>query len=357
MSYEKRVKFLVNALYYGVIAVLALLLLKFGWDYLSPFVTGFIVAYFLKPVINKINVYLKIKRSIAAVLCVLLFYGVTVWLLVLVGVQLALLIRNRFYLLPDFYSAEIVPVVTRLLDWVQSFLVSIDPGVQSAVEEAINNIMANMGTYISDISMGVLGYISTAATKVPAFLIRTLITVIASFFISLDYYKLTYFIARQLNTKQITMLYEVETYTKSALLKYIKSYALIMFITFCEIGTGLFLLGVEKPFLIAILIAAFDILPVLGSGGILVPWAVISLVTGDIFLGVGIAILYVTITVIRNIIEPKIVGRQVGLHPVVTLACMYVGTMVMGILGLFLFPVSMSILIQLNDSGKIKIFK
>ena len=107
----------------------------------------------------------------------------------------------------------------------------------------------------------------------------------------------------------------------------------------------------------AILIAVFDILPVLGSGGILVPWAVISLVTGDIFLGVGIAILYVTITVIRNIIEPKIVGRQVGLHPVVTLACMYVGTMVMGILGLFLFPVSMSILIQLNDSGKIKIFK
>lgn len=87
------------------------------------------------------------------------------------------------------------------------------------------------------------------------------------------------------------------------------------------------------------------------------PWAVISFVTGDVFLGVGIIVLYVTITVIRNIIEPKIVGRQVGLHPVVTLACMYVGTKVMGILGLFLFPVSMSILIQLNNSGKIKIFK
>lgn len=357
MSYENRKKFLVNAMYYGLIIAAAVLFLKFGRYYVSPFITAFVVAYFLKPVINKVNVYLKIKRSISAVLCVFLFYGVTVWALSMLGVQLAFLIRNLFYLLPDFYASELAPVFSRRLDGLQRFLISIDPAMESVVSDAVKTISDNMGTYISNLSMGALGFISSAVAGVPSFLIRTLITVIASFFISLDYYKITYFIARQLSQKQISMLYEVENYTKSALLKYLKSYALIMLITFCEIGAGLFLLGVDKSLLIAFMIAVFDILPVLGSGGILVPWTVISFATGDVFMGFGLLALYVTVTVIRNIIEPKIVGRQVGLHPVLTLACMYIGTMLMGILGLFLFPVTMSIIVQRNKSGKIKIFK
>lgn len=95
----------------------------------------------------------------------------------------------------------------------------------------------------------------------------------------------------------------------------------------------------------------------LGTGGIIIPWAVISLIQGNIFLGCGLLILYIAITIIRNIVEPKIVGSQLGLHPVVTLASMFVGLQVFGGLGLFGMPITLSLLKHLNDNGTIHILR
>lgn len=89
----------------------------------------------------------------------------------------------------------------------------------------------------------------------------------------------------------------------------------------------------------------------------MIPWAIISLITGDFFRGFGLLILYLLITVIRNIVEPKIVGHQVGLHPVVTLASMLAGLNLFGIIGLFGFPITLSLLKNLNDRGVIRLFK
>ena len=124
-----------------------------------------------------------------------------------------------------------------------------------------------------------------------------------------------------------------------------------------DANTGLTVLKVPGAVLIAACIAVFDILPVLGTGGIMIPWAILSLITGDFFRGFGLLILYLVITVIRNIIEPKIVGHQVGLHPVVTLASMLAGLNLFGIIGLFGFPITLSLLKNLNDRGVIHIFK
>lgn len=357
MTYEKRVKFLVDFLYGAIILGGLFLLFKYGWDYISPFVVGFAVAFALKPLVNKINVYTKINRSICAVGCVAAFYILAIGALSMAGVQLFALARNLIYALPDFYTEEITPVLAALLDRLEETLISIDPALGDVLQEYTDQILGNMAGKITDLSVTALGRLSGIITQVPSFLIKTLVAVIASFFISVDYYGITFFIAKQLKPKQVQMLYQVEQYTKTALIKYIKSYSLIMFITFCELSVGLTLLGVNKSVVIAFLISVFDILPILGTGGILVPWRFISIVTGDIAFGAGIAIMYCIITVIRNIIEPKIIGDQVGLHPVATLAAIFIGTKLMGIVGLFLFPVSLAILKQLNDAGKIKLFK
>ncbi|MBR6609197.1 MAG: AI-2E family transporter, partial [Oscillospiraceae bacterium] len=142
-----------------------------------------------------------------------------------------------------------------------------------------------------------------------------------------------------------------------ALVQYIKSYSLILFITFAEIAAGLWLLGVKRAVLIAMLIAVFDILPAVGTGGIIIPWGIISIALGDVFMGIGLLALYLIVTVVRNTLEPKIVGEQVGLHPVATLMAMFLGSKIMGIIGLFGFPIALVILTKLNDSGKIKLFK
>ena len=153
------------------------------------------------------------------------------------------------------------------------------------------------------------------------------------------------------------MIHEVKGYVSGTLIKCILSYGLIMCITFTEITIGLLLMKIPNAVLIAACIAVFDILPVLGTGGIMIPWAIISLIIGDYFIGFGLLVLYLVITVIRNIIEPKIVGHQVGLHPVITLASMLAGLNLFGIIGLFGFPITLSLLRNLNDKGVIKIFK
>ena len=128
-----------------------------------------------------------------------------------------------------------------------------------------------------------------------------------------------------------------------------------MFITFCEITIGLHILkliGAYKGgyiFAIAVCTAIVDILPVFGSGTILIPWGVISLFIHKVPLGIGLLIIYGVITVIRQVIEPKIVSSNVDVHPVITLMSMYIGIQVFGVLGILILPITVVIIKTLND--------
>ena len=357
MTYEKKHKFLTDFFYYGIILVGAVFLVKYAWEYLTPFVIAFVVAFSLKPLVNKVNVHLKIKRSIAAILVVAAFYIVVLAVISLTGVQIVFFIRNIVYTLPDYYTNEVVPVISGILHNAQKFMSTIDPGITAVAEEYIAGIIADVGSWVSSFSVTMLSKISAGLASVPGLFIKTLITIIASFFISVDYYEITFFIAKQLDTKWISIMYDAEEYAKTALVQYIKSYSLILFITFCEITLGLWLLGIKRPALISLLISVFDILPAVGTGGIIIPWGIIALIMGDIPLGIGMLALYLIVTVVRNTIEPKVVGEQVGLHPVITLMSMFLGSQIMGIVGLFGFPIGLVILTKLNNSGKIKLFK
>ena len=120
---------------------------------------------------------------------------------------------------------------------------------------------------------------------------------------------------------------------------------------------GLLFLRIPYAVFIALGIAVFDILPVLGTGGILLPWTVVMLVLGDYPMAVGILLLYIVITVVRNSLEPKIVGKQVGLHPLITLIAMFVGLQLGGLPGLIAAPMSIVILVNMEKSGAIHLFE
>jgi predicted PurR-regulated permease PerM len=109
--------------------------------------------------------------------------------------------------------------------------------------------------------------------------------------------------------------------------------------------------------MIAIAIAIFDILPVAGSGGILIPWAIISLVLGYLPRAIGLLVIYAVITVIRQYIEPKIVGSSLGVNPIVTLAGLYFGLKLFGVLGMFIVPIGLMTLKAFNDAGRIHLYK
>ena len=162
---------------------------------------------------------------------------------------------------------------------------------------------------------------------------------------------------RQFDQKTMNIILQIKEYVAGTLFVCIRSYALIMSITFLELALGLTVIGVDRSLLIAFLISVFDVLPVLGTGGIMIPWTILTALQGNYPLSAGLLTVYLIITVIRNIIEPKIVGSQIGLHPVVTLSSMFVGAQLFGVLGLFGFPIGLSLLRHLNDNGTLRVYK
>ena len=126
-----------------------------------------------------------------------------------------------------------------------------------------------------------------------------------------------------------------------------------MLITFVELSIGLSVLGVRNAIPIAFGISMFDILPVLGTGGIVLPLAVFSLLTKNYFLGIGLLVLYAAVTIIRNFIEPKIIGDQLGLNPIVTIISIYLGFVWIGVGGMILMPITVQILLTLHRKGVI----
>ena len=181
--------------------------------------------------------------------------------------------------------------------------------------------------------------------------------IIATVFITADYPLLKGFVLGQLSAPQRQRAHEIRVHLGKTLGRYVRSYALILLITFCELSAGLLLLGVDAAVLIALLIALFDILPVVGSGTVLIPWAIITAILGNYRLAAGLLLLYVVIVIVRNVIEPKIVGQQVGLHHIVTLLSMVVGTYVFGPIGLLGLPVALAIAVSMNDAGVIRLFR
>ncbi|MDF2611951.1 MAG: putative rane protein, partial [Lachnospiraceae bacterium] len=107
--------------------------------------------------------------------------------------------------------------------------------------------------------------------------------------------------------------------------KFIKAYAAIISITFLELSAGFWILGIPNALLFGGLIAIIDVMPILGTGAVLLPWSIIAFILGNTKVGIGMLVIYIVITVVRQSIEPKIVGQQIGLHPIVTLILMFVG--------------------------------
>ena len=120
--------------------------------------------------------------------------------------------------------------------------------------------------------------------------------------------------------------------------QYLRAYLFLGFLTFLQAFIGLAVLKIPYAFLLALAIAIVDVLPLLGTGVILIPWALIALLTGNVPLAIGLGILYGITTAVRQILEPKLIGDGLGLHPLLSLVAMYAGLRLFGVWGMILAP-------------------
>lgn len=356
-QYIRKKQFIVNTIYIFLIMAIAYVILKYAVTLISPFIFAFIIGYLLKKPAKSISEVLKVPRKLVSFLLVLVFYSTAGVLVSLLGVKLITTVSSIISALPVIYENQLGPFLISIFDGIEKAVFRLDPALVEVLNDGFDQFVNSLGENITNISLSLVGSLSGIASSLPTFLIKILLMVISTFFIAIDFDVLSAFMLKQFSKRGNEIIHTIKQYMVNTLFVVIRSYALIMCITFVELSIGLSIIGIPNAILIALVIAIFDILPVLGTGGVMIPWTIITFLQGDYQIAIGLLVVYVFVTVIRNILEPKIVGGQLGLHPVVALMSMFVGVNLLGALGLFGFPITLSLLKHLNDTGAIKLFK
>lgn len=370
----KRRDFLIDLVYVMAILGLVYVFFKYCFGIAAPFLLSFFFAVILqrplgwldKKTKNKMHTFWSI---VLVLLCVAIILGPVISIIAALFREVGNFISflgEQLNDLPTFLVTlqnEILKAIKFLPDGIYT---SVSENITQFFGNLINDfdvskLGINMSSITSGLSNGISGVYSVVK-NIPSILISVVIGIIAWILFTKDYKKVVKFIKLQLPDKHKNLLSETKKIFSSTILKMCRAYGLIMFITFCENFLGLTILnliGVMKNsyvFVIAICIAVFDILPVAGSGGILIPWALIALVSGNVGQCVGLLILYAVITVIRQYIEPKIVGDSLGVNPLVTLAGLYFGLKLFGFMGMFIVPICVMTLKAFNDAGRIHLY-
>lgn len=378
---EKKRRAIINIAYYALIILIAFITVRYALGACLPIVSAFLIATALQRPKNFLTKKTFLKKGSASVVSLFGLLFIVAALITLIGVRAIEEIRGFIsYLTLQLQNFDVF--LTNIENALMSFAGNLPDFLSKTVTESLSTIfsqireyLAGQSTELTDSITGTLGdsfsfsWITTplsgvisTAKQIPSILIGIVITLVASCFMASDYEEIMSFIKRQFPPEKRKDLSRAKALLKSTLTKMAKAYALIITVTFTEIFLGLTVLRLVGVYssnftvIIAIATAIVDIIPVLGTGTILIPWAVYSLIVGNFGLAIGLAVIYGVITVIRQIIEPKLVAGQLGLSPVVTVTALYLGLKIFGVLGMIIAPILVTMLKVLNDEGIIHIW-
>ncbi len=336
MSTAEKINFIVNSVYYSLISIIAYILIKFLFAYLFPLIVGTIITIIVQKPANIIADKTGIKKGYCALGLVIVIYLALLCLFSLAVFKTG----SHIY---KFTTTD-----NQILQGISSKFESIVNEVNLITGEQLSTIVKNILNSVLSI---ITNFAKAAIKTTPKLLTSSIVTIIASCYIATDYDRFKTSILSVLPNKFIYLFDEIGNLFREKVLKIIFGYAKITFITFIELLIGLMLLKVNKYLLIAGLTSALVLLPIFGTGTILIPWGIYSVITGKQFLGVGLIFLYAIIVIIRNIIEPKIIGKQIGLHPLIALILVFIGLKLFGFVGIFVLPFTVMIIYNLFEKG------
>ena len=370
---EKRREFLINIAFLAVILALIYVFFKYLFWVSAPFLLTFLLAILLQKPLRKLD---KKTNKKAHTFFSIMFVVLTtlVILIPLIFIVSALISKLSDFIkyfsdqlndLPTFITTlenEILNFAKFLPEGIyKSFSATLTNFFDSVLSDSSTSTAIDLSSIKGTVSSGISG-VYGVVKNIPSILIGIVIGIIAWIFFTKDYNYIVRFIQKQLPEGKKNLLVEIKQVFSKTIFKMARAYALILLITFFELFLGfsiLSLLGIMNNsyyVLIAALIAIFDILPIAGSGGVLIPWSLIALVMGNYKQAIGIILMYIIISVVRQYIEPKIVGDTLGVHPLVTLMGLYFGLKLFGFMGMFIVPLTVMTLKAFNDTGRIHLW-
>lgn len=320
------------------------LLFRYALVLVLPFLLALAVSALVRPIAAGVAGHLHLNRKFCAFVTTLVLLGLLILLLVFACNRVWSECTRLLEWLGEAPEGE--GAMTRMVEWFRGLgdrvplfrrlqRIEAFDVVFERVDELVSAALTGL---VSEISAQIPAMAGSIASAMPSVFLFAVTFLLSCFYFSADDGRISSFFVRFLPRAVSEKLREMRPRVKGTALKYLRAYLLLMAITFGEVFIGFLILGMPYAFLPALLTAVVDLLPVFGTGTVLVPWAVFRLLGGDYYTGFGLLILYGVTLLVRQIIEPHIVGGSLGLHPLATLFSMYVGYRLIGFFGLLLGP-------------------
>ncbi|HZX46527.1 MAG TPA: sporulation integral membrane protein YtvI [Clostridia bacterium] len=351
-QYQKYAVYFFKTLFVLSIILLLYLFITRFFTYILPFILAWIVALLVNPLVNFLERKTRLPRGLFSICSVLLLYAI-LSLLVIVGTsRLVMELSNILERLPQY--AVILREATE--DWIaygQNIYINLSPETTQLVRSSLINLINSLVSAIS----GAIGRSMSLLIIFPKTLLFIIVTMISSYMMSKDMYQIRNVFASQVPEDLTKRIKSVYADLLTALGGFIRAQLTIMGITFLITITGLYLIGVPYALTMAIIIGVVDALPIFGTGAVIIPWVVINIIMKNYSLAAALLVLYGVIVVTRQIIEPKIMGRNIGLHPLATLVSLYIGTRIFGIIGILIGPLTLIVIKALQKTSIIPRWK
>ncbi len=323
----------------------AIIILRVVGRLLLPFILAVAITIIIEPAISFLQRKCRLGRGLATIIVILVLLAIIVFISSLLITRLVseiYLLYDRIPDMPNFID-NFYNNITERIDQIFAF-----QNGNSNLEAWITSIGEKVTVWTSS----VLNNILNSIINFPTFLLLVLVTILATYFFSRDKENILNKIFGLLGENRSFRLHSIYDDMAFALAGYFRVIVILVFISMLIAIVAFLIMGVKYAITLGVLVGLCDILPVLGPGTILLPWVVICLFTGNISRGIGLLVLYLFITVVRQLIQPKMVSKNIGLHPLATLVAIFIGWILWGFLGLFLLPIIAVVLKSIYQANK-----
>ena len=331
----------------------AWILLRYLLPVLTPFLLAALLALAAEPLVMVLHSKLKFPRTAAAAI------GVTVALLIAILLLVsvfALLIRQMGSLagvLPDLEDAA-MNGLGALEQWILGMAQKAPVGIRSVVSHSVSNMFSNGSALLDRVMERLLALASVVLKGLPDSALGLGTWVLASFMISARLPKIKNWLSSIVpESWQQTYVPQLRA-VKSSFGGWLLAQGKLVGVTFLVLTAGFFLLRIDHPILWAAVTCIVDILPILGTGTVLIPWGIVCFLQGDTLRAVGLLGIYGVVALLRSVLEPRLVGKQLGLDPLTTLLAIYAGYRFWGLLGMVFAPVLAALVVQILSAPEKK---
>ena len=311
-----------------------------------PFLLGGALALAAEPVVHFLCSRFHLPRGAAAGIGISMAFSILVLVLLSLGALLFKELSNLAGILPQ--AQEMIrDGLTSLQDFLLSLAGRAPDGIAALLTQTVLELFSGGTALLSRVTDKLLGIATGLLGMLPDGALGFGTGLISSFMISVKLPKIQTFLRQRIpETWKKRYLPAIST-MKSSVLCYLKAQGKLMGITFLILAAGLLLLRIRLALLWASLIALVDAVPLLGTGTVMLPWALVCLLQGDHVRCIGLLAVYASAAATRSILEPRLVGKQMGIDPLLTLVALYLGYRLWGVLGMFLAPMAAATAIRL----------